>query len=112
MDVGKLNHQVKIQKPIDDIDAYGQTVQGWLDVATVWANIKPIGVREKLRAMAVEASISHTVMIRYRSDFLPLTNTDSWRIFLIDRVLQIQSASNVSEEKKYILFECIETGVL
>jgi len=52
---GKLNRRIVIQSPINAVDEYGQKTQGWEKVAEVFAEIRPIGAKEKLRAMEYDA---------------------------------------------------------
>ena len=80
MSAGKLDRRVTVQRRQATTDSYGQESGTWVDIATVWANVKPIGGREKLRAMAYESTLTHTVMVRYRADFLPAIEADAWRI--------------------------------
>lgn len=110
MTAGKLNRRVTIQRRSATLDDYGQESSGWTDIATVWADVRPVGGREKMRAMAVESTLTHTVMVRYRTDLLPVIDADAWRIRYGSRVLQITAAMDMDDERKYIIFECTETG--
>lgn len=40
LDIGSLNRQITIQAKQSGVDAAGQPVNTWVNVATVWANIK------------------------------------------------------------------------
>lgn len=111
MTAGKLNRRVTVQKPDSVLDEYGQPSTGWVNIATVWANIKPVSGREKMRAMAMEATLTHTVMVRYRPDLLPEVDADTWRILYGTKVLDVTSAVDLNDERKYIVFDCVETGV-
>lgn len=48
------------------MDTSGQQLISWTDVATVWANIKPSSGRELIAAGAINAEVTHTIVIRYR----------------------------------------------
>lgn len=108
MDIGKLNHRVTVQSRTTSKDDYGQELDSWSDVATVWANILPIGGRERLRAMAIESSLTHTVMVRYRAEFKPPLQMGAKRIIYQGRIFNIVSARDVDEAHKYIIFDCTE----
>jgi SPP1 family predicted phage head-tail adaptor len=112
MDIGKLNKRITLQSRSATLDDYGQELNTWLDVATVWANVKPISGREKLRSMAIESELTHTVSIRYRLNFMPPKTVDAWRINYTTpagvRIFNITSARDVDEERKYIIFDCTE----
>jgi SPP1 family predicted phage head-tail adaptor len=106
---GDLRHRVTIERPGATVDDFGQPVpSGWVEVASVWANIKPIGGREKLRAGAVESTLSHTVLVRYQSGLLPVIGADAWRINYGGRLLAIHSAMVVEERGQWIIFDCTE----
>lgn len=105
---GRLNRRITLQERGTGYDDYGQPSDAWADVATVWANIKPISGREKLAAMAVDVQTSQTVMIRYNPDYLPATKVTGWRIKYQDRTLSITGAIDLDEAHKYIVFDCIE----
>lgn len=111
MSAGKLDRRVTVQRRSATTDGYGQESGSWVDIATVWANVRPIGGREKLRAMAYESTLTHTVMVRYRSDFLPAIEADAWRIKYGSRFFQVTASMDVNDARKYIVFDCIETGV-
>ncbi|HET7592919.1 MAG TPA: phage head closure protein [Rhodanobacteraceae bacterium] len=40
LDIGSLNRQITIQAKQSGVDAAGQPIDTWTNVATVWANIK------------------------------------------------------------------------
>lgn len=40
LDIGSLNRQITIQAKQAGVDAAGQPLDVWTDVATVWANVK------------------------------------------------------------------------
>lgn len=109
MKAGDLRHRITIERPGATVDDFGQPVpSGWVEVASVWANIKPIGGREKLRAGAVESTLSHTVLVRYQSGLLPVIGADAWRINYGGRLLAIHSAMVVEERGQWIIFDCTE----
>jgi len=111
MGAGELNRRVIIQRKSDGDGAFGQATGDWVDIAAVSANIRPIGGREKLRAMAYESTLTHTVKVRYRTDLLPAIEADGWRILYGSRVFDITASMDLDDARRYIVFECIETGV-
>jgi len=112
MDIGKLNKRIKIQSRSATLDDFGQQINNWSTVATVWANIKPISGREKLRSMAMQSELTHTVAIRYNVNFLPPKKVAAWRINYHsaagDRIFNITAAMDIDEAREYIIFDCIE----
>lgn len=72
MRTGKLRHRVTIQKPVQTQDTTtGELVQGWDDVATVWASVEPLSVRDFMAAQAAQSQVSARIAIRHRGDLSP-----------------------------------------
>lgn len=108
VEIGRLNHRITVQQRTASKDDYGQELASWSDIATVWANVKPIGGREKLRAMAVESMLTHTVLVRYRAEFASPKTMDARRIMYGDRIFNITATRDVDEARKHIVFDCTE----
>lgn len=69
MQSGKLRHRVKIEKPGQVQDPVtGEVRPGWQLVATVWASVEPLSVREFMQSQATQSEISARVTIRFRDD--------------------------------------------
>lgn len=69
MRAGSLNRRVTVQRKGSGHDAWGQPLQEWTDVATVWANVRVMSGREVGAAGSVESIASASVRVRYRKDF-------------------------------------------
>ena len=108
MKIGRLQQRIELQQRSSTLDDYGQQIPTWATLATVWANINPLGGGEKMRAMVVESKLTHIVTVRYDSRFMPPTTVDAWRIKFGTRLFNIISARNIDEENKYIEFQCNE----
>jgi SPP1 family predicted phage head-tail adaptor len=75
MEAGKLRHEVRIERldhlrdetgqAIQD-DNTGETVQQWVELATVWASIEPLSAREFIASAKTQAEIVARIVIRYR----------------------------------------------
>lgn len=68
--VNRLRHRVTILRPPgpEDVDEYGQPLDEFVPVATVWAGIEPLRGREYFSAMSEHAEVTTRIRIRYRSD--------------------------------------------
>lgn len=112
MQIGKLDKRITLQNRSSTLDDYGQPINTWSDVATVWANIKPLSGREKAQTMMAETILTHRVTIRYNADFLPPTEIDAYRISYETpsgtRIFKITAAQDVDEARKHIVFDCQE----
>lgn len=62
----RLNKRVTIKQLTTTTDEYGQPIDTWTDVATVWAAIEPLRGREYFAAMAEQADVTTRIRIRYR----------------------------------------------
>jgi SPP1 family predicted phage head-tail adaptor len=66
--VNRLNKRVTILRPPgrDDLDEYGQPLDDYVPVATVWAAIEPLRGREYFAVMSEHAEVTTRIRIRYR----------------------------------------------
>lgn len=110
MRISRLQQRITVQRRSSTLDAYGQEINSWTNIATVWAEVKPISGREKLRsnAMVVEAQLTHEVTVRYSALFTPPTSADAWRILYGSRTFNIEASMNIDELDKQIVFVCSE----
>lgn len=108
---GSLNKRITIQERTLTQDGYGQELDDWISKGTVWANVKPIGGREKLRSGVVDSVLSHTIAIRYSARFMPPASADAWRIVYKGRFFNIKGARDVDEAHEFIIFDCEESSI-
>lgn len=103
MNPGELNKRITIQKPDNAQDSFGQLVENWKDVATVWASISPLVGREFFAAETVNSEVTHKVKIRYRQGITP-----DMRVKFRDRYFSIQSVINFKEQSIELQLMCKE----
>lgn len=110
MRISKLQQRISVQRRSSTLDAYGQEINSWTTIGTVWAEVKPLSGKEKMRsnAMVVESQLTHQVTVRYSELFLPSIEADAWRILFGTRIFNITASMNVDEASKYIIFDCTE----
>ena len=71
MKAGKLRHRVTIQaKTLTQDPVSGAMAESWSDVATVWASVEPLSVRDLIAARAQQSEMTARVTIRHR-EILP-----------------------------------------
>lgn len=64
---GKLRHRVTIQRPVSTQDPQtGAQVIDWQTIATVWASVEPLSVREFIQSQATQSEVTARITIRYR----------------------------------------------
>ncbi|MBU1067477.1 phage head closure protein [Patescibacteria group bacterium] len=110
MDPGKINNRITLQAPTIVRDDYGGETKTWTDVATVWANVKPLSGKEMARGLdqygggsVIESEISHRVWIRFRRDI-----RTSWRLKFGYKYLDIQAVINIGSNDVELEVLCLE----
>jgi len=103
MFAGWLRHRIVIQELVGTKNSYGEVVQSWQDVATVWASIEPLRGREYVEAAAAQVNVDHRIRIRYRSGISP-----KMRVKYGERTFQINSVVDPREEHKEMELMCEE----
>lgn len=106
MRAGKLRHRVTLQSPGGALDAVGERVTTWTNVATVWASVEPLSTGERHIAAQAHAFVTHRVTLRYES-LIAAVNA-SWRVLLGARVLTIEGVRNLDERNVTIELVCTE----
>lgn len=64
---GKRNKLVKIQQPGTTADSFGQPVAGWVDVVSVWANIRNRTGAESMRSDKDTSIVQTSIRINKRA---------------------------------------------
>jgi len=98
--LGALRHRVTIEAENASPDGAGGLTDPWANptqVATVWAEVTPLGGGEQLRAMQLEDRVSHRIRMRYRTDVTP-----QHRFRLGTRTFNIRSVMNESERDRWL----------
>ena len=68
MRAGRLRNRITIQQKVNGKDALGQTVDQWVDVCNVRAEIRDISGREYQSSQAERSQTDCKILIRYRND--------------------------------------------
>lgn len=97
-----LNERVTLQTPVLADDGYGGKTVSWTDVATVFADVKPVYTNwnEQEVAGRPEARASYRVVLRKRTDI-----TGATRIIWKTHVLNIQSLHEAGELTSMLTYE-------
>lgn len=67
MQAGRLNRRCTLQSPSQSVDALGQPIPGWTDVATVWGDIRLKSGLESIKAGAPVSTVQASIRVRYRA---------------------------------------------
>lgn len=65
--IGKLDRRITIQSLTQTQGQFGELIDTWTDVATVWANVYFGGGREFEQARQINAEIEVQFQVRYRA---------------------------------------------
>jgi SPP1 family predicted phage head-tail adaptor len=93
--IGALDQRLTLESPSRASDGGGGAVVTWVEVAEVWAAVRPISGDERLRADQVAGRVTHSVTIR-RRDVTPAMRLRSGsRVLDIVAVLDAPRASRL-----------------
>src|SRR5690606_11880366 len=67
MNSQQYNTRLTIQAPGTAVDALGQPIPGWTDVATVWGDVRHLNGTESIKAGAVTSAVNASIRIRWRT---------------------------------------------
>lgn len=111
MRAGKLRHRVTIQRETAEgdpgyvADGEGGYELAWIDVATVWASVRPLSVKEQTFAAQLQDSRTHEVRLRWRNGL-----TAAHRLLFKGRPLNIRGVQLLDEIQHEMLVQ-VEEGV-
>ena len=71
MKAGRLRNRITIQQKVNGKDALGQTVDQWVDVCKVRAEIRDMSGREYQSSQAEQSQTDCKILIRHRNDITP-----------------------------------------
>lgn len=92
MRLGPLRHRVTFESRKTGRDEFGQPLEGWDLVATLWASVEPISGRELLSSQQTQSEITHRIRCRYRAGI-----ETAQRIVYDGRPFNIESVINPRE---------------
>lgn len=103
LEAGRLDKRVTLQAHGITQDANGTPVEGWSDVATVWAAVEPLSGREFFAAAQVQAEQMQRITIRYRTGV-----TTAMRVAWAGRLFDITAVIDWRERHEALQLMCRE----
>lgn len=106
MQAGKLRHRVTLQEQAAGSPQQlptGEPDVAWVNVATVWAEVRPLGVRERFLSAQTQPEQTHLVRIRYRAGV-----NAAMRVLFGTRKFDILGVINVDERNAELRLQCRE----
>lgn len=67
LQIGRMDRRVTLQTQSATVDAIGQPLDTWVDVVTVWADVRHLNGVESIKGGAPSSSVQASIRIRYRS---------------------------------------------
>ena len=113
MRAGDLKLRVLFQQRVITQDTFGQQLTTWIDVlAAVPADIQPMSGRELVAAQAVNAEVTHQVVVRFHPLLADPIKVASMRViyvaFGVTRYFNVLSSMNVDERNRQITLSATE----
>jgi SPP1 family predicted phage head-tail adaptor len=104
MKIGKMRHRIAIKSLSTTQDSFGEQVETYTDVCTVWASVEPLVGKEYFVAEQANSEVSIKVRIRYRTGI-----NDKMVVFFGSRKLLIVSPPiNSYEKNRELILMCKE----
>jgi SPP1 family predicted phage head-tail adaptor len=91
--IGKLRQRLTLQEPVDTDDGAGGVARVWQDVATLWAELKPVSARPRFEGAQAGISVTHQMILRHRDGI-----TSVHRFTLGARIFDIKAISELASQ--------------
>lgn len=108
MRAGRLRHRLSVERYTTTQDDWGDEVQAWESIATVWGSVEPLRGNERHRAMQVQATEEVRVLMRWQPDIADLNASD--RIVFGSKVYDISAVLNIDERNREVHVMAREHG--
>jgi SPP1 family predicted phage head-tail adaptor len=95
-----MRQRIALEDCVCAPDGAGGSVATWVQVAEVWAAIRPRGAREVLEAGGIAGRVSHEITLRYRAGVGP-----PQRFRMGARIFDIKGV--IDEEEAHRFLTCL-----
>jgi SPP1 family predicted phage head-tail adaptor len=108
--IGRLSERAQLHYATETVNAYGERVQAWASIGTVWANVEYNLLRSKEGEEAGQETAMQSVMFTIRKRALI---DENWRIYHNARLYDIEAIGE-SNDRQLMTLKChmIFPGVL
>ena len=106
MKAGVLNQQVRLEVQTTVQDDYGQPLNEWLPVATLWAAVEPLQGREYIAASMLTSAVEARIRLRYRPGV-----TAAMRVIHGQDTYGIQAVIHIKSARQELQLMCKSVGV-
>ena len=104
--IGTLTDRVQLRRKVTSDEDEGGAPAVFTPIATVWARVRQLGARQQFAADARGQAISHSVVMRFRTDLKP-----GDRILYRGGTLEIAAAADMNGRRAYLSCQCSERAV-
>lgn len=104
--LGTLTDRVTLQSKVTSSEPEGGEVVVYATLATVWARVRQLSARSAYAEDARGQTISHAVVIRFRTDLKP-----GDRIIYRGRNLEVAALADINGRRAYLSCQCSERAV-
>jgi SPP1 family predicted phage head-tail adaptor len=104
--LGTLTDRVTLQRKVTTSEPEGGEVAVFSTLSTVWARVRQLRARQAFADDARGQSITHSVVIRFRTDLKP-----GDRIVYRGRTLEIEGLADINGRRAYLSCQCSERAV-
>ncbi len=105
VDPGELRTELALEEASRTPDGAGGFTEAWTQIATVFARLQPIVVRERFGADQTIEEVTHRATIRHRPDV-----ASGMRFVMGDRLLSILTVHDPDETGRYLVCRTREQG--
>ena len=102
MRAGQLNRLVAVQQRSTARDSFGQQVEAWTTIKSVYAYIEALSGNERAAAQSISTDVSHRFTVRYDAIFADPRVVATYRIVYAGRIFDIAAALNVDESNRTV----------
>jgi len=99
--IGTMTERVQLKRRIPSHEDEGGEAAAYSPIATVWARVQPLAARQMFESDARGQTISHSVVLRFRTDLKP-GDRISWR----GGELDIEAANDLNGRRTYLACQC------
>jgi SPP1 family predicted phage head-tail adaptor len=104
--LGTLTDRIVLKRRSTTDEVEGGVTAVYSTLATVWARVRSVGTRQSFESDASGQSVSHAVVMRFRTD---LKAGD--RIIYRGRDLEVLGTSDLNGRRAYLSCQCAERVV-
>ncbi|KVC62698.1 head-tail adaptor protein [Burkholderia ubonensis] len=102
MRAGQLNRLVAIQQRSTVRDSFGQQVEAWTTIKSVYAYIEALSGSERVAAQSISTDVSHRFTVRYDAIYADPRVAAKYRIVYASRIFDINAALNIDESNRTV----------